>query len=43
MRRDQGHPQELADDRQCENLPQLWLTRDPCKHRAMRIAGVPER
>jgi len=35
--------QELADDRAFENLTQLWLATDPYKHRAMRIAGVPER
>ena len=36
-------PGELADDRQFENLTQLWIASDPYKHRAMRIAGVPER
>lgn len=36
-------PRELADDRQFENLTQLWTAADPYKHRAMRIAGVPER
>ncbi|MBI5684570.1 MAG: glucuronate isomerase [Verrucomicrobia bacterium] len=34
---------DLADDRRFENLTQLWLASDPYKHRAMRIAGVPER
>ncbi|MFA5191192.1 MAG: glucuronate isomerase [Verrucomicrobiia bacterium] len=34
---------DLADDRAFENLTQLWLVSDPYKHRAMRIAGVPER
>lgn len=34
---------DLADDRAFENLTQLWLASDPYKHRAMRIAGVPER
>ncbi|MHB8901337.1 MAG: glucuronate isomerase [Thermoguttaceae bacterium] len=36
-------PGELADDRQFENLTRLWIAADPYKHRAMRIAGVPER
>jgi len=36
-------PRELADDRPFENLTQVWLAGDPYKHRAMRIAGVPER
>ena len=36
-------PRELATDRCFENLAQLWVTGDPYKHRAMRIAGVPER
>ena len=36
-------PRELADDRQFANLSQLWIASDPYKHRAMRIAGVPER
>ncbi len=36
-------PRELADDRQFDNLTQLWIAVDPYKHRAMRIAGVPER
>lgn len=35
-------PDSLADDRTFENLTQLWLAGDPYKHRAMRIAGVPE-
>jgi len=34
---------DLADDRQFDNITQLWLATDPYKHRAMRIAGVPER
>lgn len=33
----------LADDRAFENIAQLWVATDPYKHRAMRIAGVPER
>lgn len=35
-------PRDLAEDRRFENLAQLWVTADPYKHRAMRIAGVPE-
>jgi len=35
-------PLDLADDRRFENLTQLWIATDPYKHRAMRIAGVPE-
>lgn len=34
---------DLADDRAYENLARLWVLNDPYKHRAMRIAGVPER
>jgi len=34
---------DLADDRRFDNITQLWLASDPYKHRAMRIAGVPER
>ncbi|MCC6354351.1 MAG: glucuronate isomerase [Verrucomicrobiae bacterium] len=34
---------DLADDRVYENLARLWVLNDPYKHRAMRIAGVPER
>lgn len=33
---------KLAADRLFENLTELWVTYDPYKHRAMRIAGVPE-
>jgi glucuronate isomerase len=36
-------PAILAADRRFDNLAQLWVTADPYKHRAMRIAGVPER
>jgi len=36
-------PRDLAADRRFANLAQLWVTGDPYKHRAMRIAGVPER
>jgi glucuronate isomerase len=34
---------DLAEDRIFENISQLWVVGDPYKHRAMRIAGVPER
>jgi len=34
---------DLADDRVFENITQLWIATDPYKHRAMRMAGVPER
>ena len=33
---------ELAADRRFEDLTELWVAHDPYKHRAMRIAGVPE-
>jgi glucuronate isomerase len=36
-------PHALAEDRMFENITQLWIASDPYKHRAMRIAGVPER
>lgn len=36
-------PRDLAGDRRFENIAQLWVTADPYKHRAMRLAGVPER
>ena len=36
-------PVELAEDRQFSDLTELWVAHDPYKHRAMRIAGVPER
>ncbi len=35
-------PRDLAVDRRFENIAQLWVTSDPYKHRAMRMAGVPE-
>ncbi len=35
-------PSDLAEDRGFENLTRLWIDGDPYKHRAMRIAGVPE-
>lgn len=36
-------PVALADDRRFETITGLWVSNDPYKHRAMRIAGVPER
>lgn len=36
-------PHDLATNRRFANIAQLWVTGDPYKHRAMRIAGVPER
>ncbi|MBQ9873411.1 MAG: glucuronate isomerase [Thermoguttaceae bacterium] len=35
-------PQEIASDRQFENLTQIWLGGDHYKWRALRAAGVPE-
>ena len=32
----------VAENRQYENIAQLWVITDPYKHRAMRILGVPE-
>ncbi|HEX3730820.1 MAG TPA: glucuronate isomerase [Opitutaceae bacterium] len=34
---------EIAANRRYENLAQIWIAPDPYKHRAMRMAGVPER
>ncbi|HPA16323.1 MAG TPA: glucuronate isomerase [Verrucomicrobiae bacterium] len=34
---------DLADDRTFDNITGVWIANDPYKHRAMRIAGVPER
>jgi len=34
---------DLVEDRLFENITQLWIAPDPYKHRAMRLAGVPER
>lgn len=34
---------DLLDDRRFASITALWITSDPYKHRAMRIAGVPER
>src|SRR5215216_1361098 len=36
------NPHDLANDRRFTNLTQLWIASDPYKHRAMRMAGVPE-
>src|SRR5690606_11482973 len=33
---------QLADDYRFTDLAELWVASDPYKHRAMRIAGVPE-
>lgn len=33
---------DLAADRRFANIAELWVSSDPYKHRAMRIAGVPE-
>src|ERR1700704_2316254 len=35
-------PQQIADDKQFENLTQIWLYGDHYKWRAMRINGVDE-
>lgn len=34
---------DLAADRNFNNLAELWITNDPYKHRAMRICGVDEK
>ena len=36
-------PQDVADNRQFENLTQIWLGGDHYKWRAMRTNGVEER
>ncbi len=36
------NPLHLSENRQFENIAQLWVTGDPYKHRAMRINGIPE-
>lgn len=36
------NPREIAEDRQFENITQVWLGGDHYKWRAMRSAGVPE-
>ncbi len=35
-------PVALAEDRSFANFTRLWVATDPYKHRALRIAGVPE-
>jgi len=35
-------PADLAANRRYANIAQLWVTNDPYKHRAMRMAGVAE-
>ncbi len=35
-------PDEIADDKQFENLTQIWLKGDHYKWRAMRANGIPE-
>ena len=34
---------EVIENRPYRSLTELWISGDPYKHRAMRIAGVPER
>lgn len=34
---------DLAENRQYEDIAEVWLLNDPYKHRAMRICGVEER
>jgi glucuronate isomerase len=36
-------PEQIADDRQFDNITQVWLYGDHYKWRAMRTNGVPER
>jgi glucuronate isomerase len=36
------NPGLLAANRNFENLTDVWISEDPYKHRAMRIAGIPE-
>jgi glucuronate isomerase len=36
-------PDEIANDRQFENLTQIWLNGDHYKWRAMRANGIPEK
>ncbi|WP_046246191.1 glucuronate isomerase [Hymenobacter terrenus] len=36
-------PDQIAEDKQFENITQLWLSGDHYKWRAMRANGVPER
>ena len=34
---------DLANNRQFENITELWVASDPYKHRAMRMCGIPEK
>jgi glucuronate isomerase len=36
------NPKDLAINRKFENIADAWVLFDPYKHRAMRIAGIPE-
>ncbi|MFO7937835.1 MAG: glucuronate isomerase [Kiritimatiellia bacterium] len=36
-------PVDLGENRNFADFAELWVLHDPYKHRAMRIAGVPER
>ncbi len=36
------NPKDLATNRKFENIADAWVLFDPYKHRAMRIAGIPE-
>ena len=36
-------PADLKENRRYRDLYELWLQPDPYKHRAMRMAGIPER
>ncbi|WP_163397402.1 glucuronate isomerase [Flavobacterium fluviatile] len=36
-------PKDIAEDRQFENITQLWIEGDHYKYRAMRANGVPEK
>lgn len=36
------NPQFLAENKQFQNLTDLWIREDPYKHRAMRICGIDE-
>lgn len=36
------NPKEIAEDRQFDNITQVWLGGDHYKWRLMRCAGVPE-
>ena len=36
-------PFELAENKRYESIHELWVEKDPYKHRLMRILGIPER